>query len=90
MARYDISLIRGDGIGPEQTATAKKILETINDNSQTKFDIHEVESGDSALAKFGKALPESALDIIKKSQACLKGPVGETVGRCNNRSSQDV
>ncbi|MDF2726875.1 MAG: leuB [Nitrososphaera sp.] len=78
MARYDISLIKGDGIGPEQTAAAKKILETINDNSQTKFEIHDVESGDSALAKFGKALPESALDIIKKSQACLKGPVGET------------
>jgi 3-isopropylmalate dehydrogenase len=78
LARYNISLIRGDGIGPEQTAAAKNILEAINDNSQTKFDIHEVESGDSALAKFGKALPDSAVDIIKKSQACLKGPVGET------------
>ncbi|MDQ3908851.1 MAG: isocitrate/isopropylmalate family dehydrogenase, partial [Thermoproteota archaeon] len=76
MARYDISLIKGDGIGPEQTAAAKKILETINDNSQTKFDIYEVESGDSALAKFGKPLPESALETIRKSQACLKGPVG--------------
>jgi 3-isopropylmalate dehydrogenase len=78
LARYNISLIRGDGIGPEQTAAAKNILEAINDNSQTKFDIQEVESGDSALAKFGKALPEWAVDIIKKSQACLKGPVGET------------
>ena len=78
MARYSISLIKGDGIGPEQAATAKKILETINDNSHTKFDIHEAEAGDSAFAKLGKALPESAVDIIKKSQVCLKGPVGET------------
>ena len=68
----------GDGIGPELTAAAKNVLEAISDNSQTKFDIHEVESGDSALAKFGRALPDSAVDIIKKSQACLKGPVGET------------
>ena len=78
LARYNISLIRGDGIGPDLTAAAKNVLEAISDNSQIKFDIHEVESGDSALAKFGRALPDSAVDIIKKSQACLKGPVGET------------
>jgi 3-isopropylmalate dehydrogenase len=78
LPRYSISLIKGDGIGPEQAAAAKRILETINDNSHTKFDIQEVEAGDSALAKLGKPLPESAVDIIKKSQVCLKGPVGET------------
>jgi 3-isopropylmalate dehydrogenase len=78
LVRYNISLIRGDGIGPDQTASAKKILETINDKSSTKFAINEVDAGDSALLKHGKALPESSIGIIKKSQACLKGPVGES------------
>lgn len=78
MARYNISLIRGDGIGPEQASAAKKILETISDKSSTKFAINEIDAGDGALAKHGKALPESAVDTIKKSQACLKGPVGES------------
>jgi 3-isopropylmalate dehydrogenase len=78
LARYNISLIRGDGIGPEQAAAAKKILETISDRSSTKFTINEVDAGDGALAKQGKALPESAVDTIKKSQACMKGPVGES------------
>jgi 3-isopropylmalate dehydrogenase len=78
LARYEISLISGDGIGPEQAAAAKKILETISDRSLTKFSIKEVEAGDAALAKHGKALPEFSIDIIKKSQACLKGPVGES------------
>lgn len=78
LTRYSISLIRGDGIGPEQTAAAKKILETIGDNSSTKFTINEVDAGDSALVKQGNALPESSVDAIKKSQACLKGPVGES------------
>ncbi|HXG07594.1 MAG TPA: isocitrate/isopropylmalate family dehydrogenase, partial [Nitrososphaera sp.] len=78
MARYNISLIRGDGIGPELIAAAKKILETISDKSSTKFDISEVDAGDAALAKHGKALPEWTIDAIRKSQACLKGPVGET------------
>jgi 3-isopropylmalate dehydrogenase len=78
LARYNISLIRGDGIGPEQAAAARKILETISDKSSTKFAISEVDAGDSALAKHGTALPESAVDTIMKSQACLKGPVGES------------
>jgi len=78
LPRYTISLLRGDGIGPEQTAAAKKIFETISDNSSTKFTINEVEAGDAALAKHGKALPEFSVDTIKKSQACLKGPVGES------------
>lgn len=78
MARYDISLITGDGIGPELASAAKKVLEAISDNSSTKFSIIEVEAGDVALKKHGKALPESTLDVIKKSQACLKAPVGES------------
>lgn len=78
MARYTVSLIRGDGIGPEQTASARTILETISDNSSTKFTLNEVEAGDAALAKHGKALPEESLEVIRKSQVCLKGPVGES------------
>src|SRR5688500_20383041 len=78
LSRYNISLIRGDGIGPEQAAAAKKILEKISDSSSTKFAMSEIDAGDGALAKQGRALPESAVDAIKKSQACLKGPVGES------------
>lgn len=78
MARYGISLITGDGIGPEQTAAAEKILETISDHSSTKFSITKVEAGDAALARHGRALPDFSIDAIKKSQACLKGPVGES------------
>ncbi|HEX9677730.1 isocitrate/isopropylmalate dehydrogenase family protein [Nitrososphaera sp.] len=78
MTKYDVSLITGDGIGPELAAAAKKILEKINDNSSTKFSISELEAGDAALKKHGRALPESTVDAVKKSQACLKAPVGES------------
>ena len=79
MTRYHIALISGDGIGPELTTSAKTILETISDNtSKTKFTIKEVEAGDGALVKFGKALPDFSMDIIRKSEVCLKGPVGES------------
>jgi len=78
LTKYKISLIRGDGIGPEQAAAAAKILETISDKSSTKFSIDEVDAGDMALARYGKALSDQTIDSIKKSQACLKGPVGES------------
>ena len=78
MSRYNVALINGDGIGPDLTHSAKTILEKINDNSRTKFTIHEVSAGDNAINKFGKALPDSTLSEIRKSDACLKGPVGET------------
>jgi 3-isopropylmalate dehydrogenase len=78
LSRYTISLIRGDGIGPEQAASAKKIMETISDKSSTKLVVHEVDAGDSALAMHGKALPEFSVEAISKSQACLKAPVGES------------
>jgi 3-isopropylmalate dehydrogenase len=62
LTRYNIALITGDGIGGELTASAKTILEMINDNSETKFTIKECDAGDCALAKIGTALPQSTLD----------------------------
>ncbi len=78
MGRYSVALIPGDGVGPELTSSAKMILQTINDNSNTKFTIRKADAGDGALAKYGKALPKCSTDIIQKSQVCLKGPVGES------------
>jgi 3-isopropylmalate dehydrogenase len=78
LTRYTIALITGDGIGSELTSSAKTILETISDHSTTKFTINESDAGDNALVKFGKALPDFTTDLIKKSEACLKGPVGES------------
>lgn len=78
MTRYTIALITGDGIGSELTSSAKIILETISDHSTTKFTINESDAGDNALVKFGKALPDFTTDLIKKSEACLKGPIGES------------
>ena len=78
MTRYDISLIPGDGIGPDLIKYGKMILEFINDTTSIKFNLLEVDAGDYALSKYGKALPDFTLDSIKKSDAALKGPVGES------------
>jgi len=74
---YKISLITGDGIGPEVSASAVSVLETINDKLDLKFEITKLQAGDQALKETGKALPEVTIDAIKNSDACLKAPVGE-------------
>jgi len=75
---YKISLITGDGIGPEISESAVSVLNTINDKYDLKFDITELSAGDKALAETGNALPDETISVIKNSDACLKAPVGES------------
>lgn len=77
MTRYNITLVNGDGIGPELANSGQVLLEKISDYSGIKFDIVKVEAGDNALLKYSKALPDFSFESIKKSDACLKAPVGE-------------
>ncbi len=74
---YKISLITGDGIGPELSISAVSVLNTINDKLGLKFEITELQAGDKSLKDTGKALPDATVDAIKNSDVCLKAPVGE-------------
>ena len=75
---YGISLITGDGVGPELADSGVAVLDTISDCTDVKFDITQLTAGDAALKDMGTALPADTLDNIKKSDACLKAPVGES------------
>ncbi|MCH7877338.1 MAG: isocitrate/isopropylmalate dehydrogenase family protein [Thaumarchaeota archaeon] len=75
---YKISLITGDGIGPEISESAISVLNTINDKLDLKFEITKLSAGDKALEQTGKALPDETINVIKQSDACLKAPVGES------------
>jgi 3-isopropylmalate dehydrogenase len=78
MTEYTISLIRGDGIGPELTEATLKVLEAAQRKFGLKLNMVEAEAGDTCFEKRGVALPDDSIEKIKASQACLKGPVGET------------
>ena len=75
---YKISLITGDGIGPELSESAISVLNTISDKFDLKFEISKLVAGDEALEKTGKALPDDVVETIKQSDVCLKAPVGES------------
>jgi 3-isopropylmalate dehydrogenase len=75
---YKISLITGDGIGPELSESAISVLNTISDKFDFKFEISKLIAGDKALEQTGKALPDETVETIKQSDVCLKAPVGES------------
>jgi len=74
---YKISLITGDGIGPEISESAVSVLDCINEKYDMKFEITKLLAGDKALEITGNPLPDETINIIKDSDACLKAPVGE-------------
>jgi 3-isopropylmalate dehydrogenase len=78
MTEYKISLIRGDGIGPELTDATLKVLNAVQRKFGLKLKMIEADAGDTCFGKRGVALPEDSIKKIKESNVCLKGPVGET------------
>jgi isocitrate dehydrogenase (NAD+) len=73
---YTVTLIPGDGIGPEVMAAAVRVLQATG----IEFHWETVQAGASAIGATGKALPEDVLEIVKKNKVALKGPTGTPVG----------
>ena len=76
MRSYDIAVIPGDGIGPEVTASAVKILSKVSGKSGFELQFTECLAGGCAIDRFGKPLPSDTLDVCRKSDAVLLGAVG--------------
>jgi 3-isopropylmalate dehydrogenase len=76
--RYTISLIRGDGVGPEISEASLLVLDAIQNRLGIGFSIIDSPAGDACKEKTGAPLPESSLETIRASDACLKAPVGAT------------
>ena len=71
-----ILILPGDGIGKEVTAEAVRIIEWLNDNKQTDFEVDYALIGGSAYDETGSPLPQETLDKAKASDAVLMGAVG--------------
>ncbi len=74
--KYRITLIPGDGIGPEVTSAAQRVLEAAGADIEWEV----VEAGAQALEKYGTPLPEEVLESIKRNKVALKGPVATPIG----------
>jgi isocitrate dehydrogenase (NAD+) len=74
---HKVTLIPGDGIGPEVTAAARRVI----DASGVDIEWEVVEAGADVIEEFGTPLPQYVLESIKKNKVALKGPVTTPVGK---------
>ncbi len=74
--KHKITLIPGDGIGPEVTQAAKRCI----DATGITIEWEEVIAGQAAQDKFGEVLPKNVLDSIRKNKVALKGPIITPIG----------
>jgi len=73
---YNITLIPGDGIGPEVVAEAVGVLDTIGSNYGHSFKFTERLMGGCSIDKFGISLTEETLSDCKSADAVILGAVG--------------
>ncbi|CUS02105.2 3-isopropylmalate dehydrogenase [Candidatus Promineifilum breve] len=71
-----ITLLPGDGIGPEVVAEARRVLEAIADTYNHEFTFHEGLIGGAAIDATGTALPDETLALCTAADAVLLGAVG--------------
>ena len=76
MKKYNISIIKGDGIGPEIVDEAIKILNTVAKKCDFELDYKEYLMGGIAIDTTGIPLPQETVDGVLDSDACLFGAIG--------------
>ncbi|RID56524.1 hypothetical protein BRARA_G03718 [Brassica rapa] len=74
--RYNITLLPGDGIGPEVVSIAKNVLEQAGSLEGVEFSFREMPVGGAALDLVGVPLPEETVSAAKDSDAVLLGAIG--------------
>ncbi len=74
---YDVTLIPGDGTGPEISKATQRVL----DATGVQFNWDVQEAGLAVLEKYGTVLPEQVLDSIRRNKVAIKGPLTTPVGK---------
>lgn len=72
-----ITLIPGDGIGPEVTEAMKKVIAKTGVN----IEWDEVEAGEAQIEKWGTPLPLKVIEAIKRNKIAIKGPITTPIGK---------
>jgi len=76
VSSHSVTLIPGDGIGPEVTGAALRVLEAVG----ASIEWDTVEAGAEVISKYGTPVPDQVLNSIRSTEATLKGPIGTPIG----------
>ena len=77
MMKHKITLIPGDGIGPEVTAATLKVIEAAG----LEVEWETINAGADAFEKHGKYLPDELMDSIQRTRVAIKGPITTPIGK---------
>ena len=75
--KHKITLIPGDGIGPEVTAATLKVIEAAG----LEVEWETINAGADAFEKHGKYLPDELMDSIQRTRVAIKGPITTPIGK---------
>lgn len=73
---HAVTLIPGDGIGPEVADAMQKII----DASGAKIEWHVFDAGNDVIQRYGTPLPQETLESIMRDKVAIKGPIGTPIG----------
>lgn len=73
---YAVTLIRGDGTGPELIENARRVVEATG----VKFDWDVVDAGVDVMEKYGTPLPENVLESMRRTHVAWKAPITTPIG----------
>ncbi len=73
---HRVTLIPGDGIGPELAEATRRVL----DASGVAFEWEVQDAGEAVMAQYGTPLPDHVLESIRRNKVALKGPITTPVG----------
>ena len=73
---HRVTLIPGDGIGPELAEATRRVL----DASGVAFDWEVQDAGEGVMAQYGTPLPDHVLESIRRNKVAIKGPITTPVG----------
>jgi isocitrate dehydrogenase (NAD+) len=76
LTKHAVTLIPGDGVGPEICDASVRLLEATG----VEFEWDVQPAGESAMKEYGTPLPPRTLDSIRRTKVALKGPVGTPIG----------
>ncbi|HET7405315.1 MAG TPA: isocitrate/isopropylmalate dehydrogenase family protein [Candidatus Bathyarchaeia archaeon] len=72
---HKIAVLPGDGIGPEVVGATIVVLKAVQKVDPVKLEFMEGDAGFHCIEKYGTNLPDKTVEMIKRTEACLKGPM---------------
>src|SRR5215510_13483232 len=74
--KHKITMIPGDGIGPEVAAATRKVVEAAG----IEVEWEDLNAGADAFERYGKYLPDDLLESIRRNKVAIKGPISTPIG----------